>query len=182
MEINLDKKRQIRIYQILLGSILFLFLYVFLSKVLPEYNYFFESVSEYSESSDLLEEESNWKENSIELKRDINKLKEQIAAINLNIPSSREISEPLNLLNSLLQKNKIKLQKLQILAIDSAKQYQFVKLKINVKSIYKNLKLFVKDLENSSVIFTVKSLNMNLSSLYRKELDSELNLSIVLKR
>lgn len=182
MNINVDKQKQIRLYQILLGIILFLFLYIFISRVLPEFYSFFDLITEYSVSSDLLEEESKWKENSTILKRDINKLNEQIESINLNIPSSKEISTPLNLLDNFLSKNNIKLQKLQIIAIDSAKQYQFVKLKINVKSMYKNLKLFIKDIENSSVIFTVKSLNMNLSSLYRRELESEFNINIVLKR
>ena len=65
MKIDLDKRKQIRIYQLLLGSILLLFLYVFLSRVLPEYSYFFELISGYSDSSDLLEEESNWKEDTI---------------------------------------------------------------------------------------------------------------------
>lgn len=183
MKIDVDKKKQLRGYQILLGSILLLFLYVFINKILPEYFYFIESVSEYNEASNQLDEELNWKENSIELRRDINKLKDKISKINLNIPSSREISEPLNLLvDSLLQNNKIKLQKLQVMKIDSAKQYIFVELKLNIKCIYKNLKSFMNVMENNPVIFTVKSINTKLNSLYRRELDSELTISMVLKR
>ena len=183
MKIDVDKKKQLRGYQIVLGIILLLFVYVFFTKIMPEYFYFFELVSEYNKASGQLDEESNWKENSIELRRDINKLKGKISKINLNIPSSREISEPLNLLvDSLIQNNKIKLQKLQIMKIDSAKQYVFVELKLTINCMYNNLKTLVSKMENSSVIFTVKSLNTKLASLYRRELESELNISIVLKR
>ncbi len=182
MNSELFKKNQLKLYQVLFISITIIFIYVFFTKVLGEYFYFFELLSEYNNAVEQLESESGWKEKSINLRREIHRTSNKIGEINLNIPSAREISNPINLLDSLLVKNKVNLQKLQIVAIDTTKQYQFVKLKLITKSSFNKLKHFINEVENSSIIFTIKSYKMKLASLYRRNLETEIYINVLLRR
>ena len=175
-------KTPVRIYQISTICILLLLLYILCIKVIPEYSNFFELLSLYSNEKEQLSENTRWKERSIDLKLDINKIKKQIAELNVDIPYEYELYIPLNFLDSLLNNNSISFDKLEYVSVDTVKQYQFVRINVNLKSSFLLLKKLIDQIEKSPLIIIVEGLKFELASLFSRTLNAELSLRILLKR
>jgi hypothetical protein len=175
-------QNRLKIYRVVLGCIILLFLYVLLIKIIPEYIGFWGLISEYQDAGEQFNEDSKWKERSIALKLDINKIKKKITEINLDIPSEYELYKPLNLLDSLCQQNNIVFDKMQYISVDTVKQYQFVLINITLKSRFNFLKKLIEQIENSSLIVMVEGIQFQLPTLYTRDLKAVLSLKILLRR
>ena len=175
-------KNHLRIYQLLSIGVIILLIYVLFMKIIPEYIYFFELISEYQETKKQLKEDTQWKERSVALKLDINRIKKKIADINLDIPSEYELYKPLNLLDSLFNKNNISFDKMQYVSVDTVKQYQFVRINVTLRSPFLKLKQLIDQIENSQLIIIVEGIQFQLTSLFSKKIKADLALQILLRR
>ena len=175
-------KNDSKIYKILTGLIILLLIYIFITRLIPEYFYAFGLLNGYYNSKEQLEKESCWREEMVETKREINEIKSRIEEINLKLPSDRELSIPAKYLDSLRVKNKISLQRLEIISTDSTRQYKFIKFKVTLKSRFENIKNFIEEIEKSIIMIIVEGIDIRLSSLFSRELEAELIINILLKK
>jgi Tfp pilus assembly protein PilO len=173
---------KLKLYKYATVGILLLFIYVLFDKILPEYVFLFESISNYKTSSQQYEADQHWKEKSISLKKEINRIKTKLEQMNLEMPRQGQISKPLYVLDSLTHKNNINLKELQIVGIDTSKQYQFVTIKLIVNGTFFDIKNLIKETEKAGFVMNVNSLNIKLNSLFRKDIQTELRIEILFKR
>jgi len=172
--------KDIRKYQLLSVAIITVFVYILMAKIIPEYFYLFEIISGYRNSASELQSLSD-KERLIALKQEINRIEHEVNEINLKIPSSRELSKPLRNLDSLRTKNDLTLDGLQVVKIDTSRQYQFVYLNASLKGKFDNLKNFIKQIESNSILIVIQGFEMCLNSLSKREIEMKLSLLILAK-
>ena len=175
-------QNRLKNYRILTAGIIIVIIYILFSKVIPEYFYFFKLISQYQNSKEQLRKDTQWKERSIALKLDINKVKKKITDINLDIPSEFELYKPLNLLDSLFIQNKISFDKMQYITVDTVKQYQFVHINVTLIAPFLILRKLIRQIENSPLIIIVEGIRFQLTSLFSRNVKAELSLQILLKR
>jgi len=168
-------------YKLISLLVLIIIVYVLFDRVLPGYGITLELFSDYRQSKAKLEDDLNWKDQHIQLKRDVNRLQVKLSEKNLEIPEKGMISRPLSVIDSLLNQNKCKLNQLQIVKIDSTQQYQIIISTIGLGGEFDNIKKFVKDVETSPLIMNIKAMNVKLESLYSRNLSCVLNVEILFK-
>jgi Tfp pilus assembly protein PilO len=174
---------RVNINRILTILIVLILLYTILVKVLPEFANLIYQISAYNDSKKELVEDRQWKQKSVSLKRDINRLKEAIENINVDIPSEKEFSKPLEIWDSLVVKNKIDEEKFQIIHVDTSKgHYRFIEVKVDVSGLYLDVTKFIEDIESCPLIITIQAMNIQLSSLRRRQIEVELLLQVLLKK
>jgi Tfp pilus assembly protein PilO len=178
-----EMMNRVKIYRILTILVVLLLLYTILVKVLPEFGNFIYQISAYNDSKKELVEDRQWKQKSVSLKLGINRLKEAIEKINVDIPSEKEFSKPLEIWDSLVVKNKIIEEKFQITNVDtSGKYYRFIEVKVNLNGLYLDVAKFIEDIESCPIIIMVRDMNVQLPSLSRRQIEVELALEVLLKK
>jgi len=175
-------KNKITIYKIAAGLVVFLFFYILLDKVIPQYYSVWQVAADYSQASAQLDDEQNWQEETVQLKRRITSLTGKIKETNLELPESGMLSRPLQVLDSLADKNKIKIREIQTIAADSSKLYDFITIQLLMEGTFKNSSNFIKQIEAADIVINVRGLDLKLASLFRQTIQSELKLVLVFKR
>src|SRR5512136_1216603 len=105
--------KQVKKYRILSAAIVLVFVYVLTSKVIPEYIYLWEQIAAYRSLAAELQSLTD-KEKLIEVKQNIARMRQDVDELNLKIPGSRELSRPLQSLDSLRLQNDVILDGLQV--------------------------------------------------------------------
>jgi Tfp pilus assembly protein PilO len=170
--------KQIKKYRILSIAVVLVFIYVLTSKVIPEYVYLWEQITAYRSSVAELKTLTD-KEKLIGLKQNIARIRQEVNELNLKIPGSRELSRPLQSLDSLRLQNDVILDGLQVTKIDTSRQYQFVYLQVNLQGKFDNIKNFIRQIENNSMLIVVQSFDLRLESLSKKDLVMKLSLLVL---
>ena len=168
-------------YRLISLLVLVIIVYVLFDRVLPDYGLTLELIGDYRQSRAKLDDDLSWKDQHIQLKRDVNRLQVKLSEKNLEIPEKGMISRPLTVIDSLLNINKCRLNQLQIVRIDSTQQYQIITSNIALAGDFDNIKKFVSAVESSPLILNIKALNIKLESLYRRNLNCTLNVEILFK-
>jgi Tfp pilus assembly protein PilO len=162
--------------------VILFFIYFILGTNIPGIIMIFNLYNDYQLSVQKLDRDIQWQEKIIALKRDINRIKNEIKEINLEIPTERDLSSPLNYLDSLRQSNGVKLNSFEVLSIDTSRQYKIALISAKFSGKFIHIKKFITELENGSFIISIKSINLELQSLYRQEIETKIDFGIILKR
>lgn len=175
-------KNKVTLYKIIVGFIIILFFYLLFNKVIPQYVSVWQTASSYRQAADDLENDQNWQEESVQLKRKINILKNKILQTNLELPESGLLSRPLHVLDSLARKNHLKITEIRIITTDSSKQFETVTVQLNTTGKFKNNSDFVKQVESAATLININGLKFKLESLYQSNVETELKLDLIFKR
>ena len=176
-------KNRIKIYRTLIIVILLVLIYTLISKVLPEIGHFIYLTSEYNVLHKELIADRQWKDTSVNLKREISLLKEKIETINVHIPSEKEFSKAMEVWDSLRIKNNILIKRLQRTKEDTSdKHYHSIEVHVELTGFYLNIVKFIEDIEHCPLIIMVQELKIQLPSLRKRKIEVELILQVLLKK
>lgn len=162
--------------------VILFFIYFIFGRIIPGMAMIFNLYNDYQLSVQKLDRDIQWQEKIIALKRDINRIKNEIKEINLEIPTERDLSSPLNYLDSLRQSNGVKLNSFEVLSIDTSRKYKIALISAKFSGKFIHIKKFITELENGSFIISIKSINLELQSLYRQKIEAKIDFGIILKR
>jgi Tfp pilus assembly protein PilO len=176
-------KNRVKIYRILTVVVTLLLFYTLVDRVLPEIGNFINLITEYTDLQRELAVDRQWKEKSVNLKREINFLKEKIDTINVHIPSEKEFSKAMDVWDSLLVKNNVFIDQLHRTREDTTdKHYQTIEVQVELSGLYLNVVKFIEDIENCPLIIMVREMKIKLPSLRKKKIEAELILEVLLKK
>jgi Tfp pilus assembly protein PilO len=173
---------KILIYKVGLGVIIFLFIYLIMNTVIPEYINMGNEISTYNITNEQLTEKQNWKDKTVKLKRSIKELKRKIKTSNLQIPKSGLLSKPLKVLDSLALEHQVQILQIQSTSIDSSKQYYYISVNLSVKGSYFNSSKFIKQIEKQELVMNIEGLVFKLESIYKRSVLVDINLKILFKQ
>lgn len=175
-------KNRLKLYQFGCAAICILILLVFVNKIIPAYSDMWGMVGDYSKSRKQFQDNRNWKEKTVKLKRDVQRFKSKILSTTTKIPAKDQISIPLSRLDSLSRINHTTMAEFSITSIDSTKQYQTVNAKTLITGEYNNIKQFIKQVEVSDLPININMINIKLQSLYRRRLEATLAIEIIFRQ
>jgi hypothetical protein len=69
-----------------------------------------------------------------------------------------------------------------VLSIDTSRKYKIALISAKFSGKFIHIKKFITELENGSFIISIKSINLELQSLYRQEIETKIDFGIILKR
>lgn len=170
--------RKLNFYQIATLTIFLIFIYALFNKIVPEYKSALDIYGQYEETRKKYEKIRNWKEESVYLKKQINRLRLMINNVNLLLPEKGQVSIPLNIIDSLVTANKIKLSEIQKISADSTKQYQIIRARLKISGEFFNIKNFIKQLENARIVININAFKISLPSLFGKRLNSDIIIEV----
>jgi len=164
---------------IVLGVLLFLFFIknIFIAQVVNVVDDF----SRYSSMSERLESLSNWKEKKITLRKNINKLEEQLGDNNSFSKGGGESSIGLSVIDSVAKISIVQIEGIKVTKM--GKESPFIKLdaQINIYGLYSNINRFVEKIEKQVILINVNQFSIKTSSLYSQKINAELNVELLFK-
>ena len=176
-------KNKIALYRILSVGVILLLFYLVLYKILPGIGNFFTIISEYNTLGNELIADKNWKENSVEIKREINYLKKNIEEINVNIPSEKEFSKVIQIWDSLQVKNNVFINQFQRTKEDTTdSHYHSIDIQVELTGYYLDVVKFIQDIENCPLIIIAREIHIRLPSLARRKIKAAFILEVLLKK
>lgn len=179
---NIFSQNRKKIFKGTTFLVILFFVYFISDTIIPGTEKIFNLYNDYKLTVQNLRRDMQWHEKTIALKRDINRIKREIEEINLEIPTERDLSSPLNYLDSLRQSNSVKLNSFEVLSIDTSRQYKIALISAKFSGKFLHIKKFITELENGSFIISIKSINLELQSLYKQEIEAKIDFGIILKR
>ncbi len=164
---------------IVLGVLLFIFFIknIFIGQV----ENIAEEFSRFSSISERLDNLGNWKEKKISLRKQINKLKNQLGDNNTFIKGEGESSMGLSVIDSIAKICTVQIDEIKINKIGLKKPFKKFDAQIKIKGMYSNINNFMERIEKQVVLINVSQFSVKTSSLYSRKVSADLNVELLFK-